>query len=110
MAWSVSTVLGLVASTAQTSVDCHWQVLEFTRYCRQTFSCKHRVDASINQTLPERIREWNLTSCKSAEANQKELVKIRNELGTAREKLEEVDRLVDYSKELKCNGVHMQGG
>lgn len=54
----------------------------------------------IYQTLPERIREWNLTSCKSAEANQKELVKIRNELGTAREKLEEVDREVEKLEQL----------
>jgi len=54
----------------------------------------------IYQTLPERIREWNLTSCKAAEANQKELVKIRNELGNAREKLEEVDREVEKLEQL----------
>jgi len=58
----------------------------------------------IYQTLPERIREWNLTSCKSAEANQKELVKIRNELGTAREKLEEVDREVEKLEQLISKG------
>eukprot|EP00092_Neocalanus_flemingeri_P030192 GFUD01032771.1.p1 GENE.GFUD01032771.1~~GFUD01032771.1.p1 ORF type:complete len:695 (-),score=259.24 GFUD01032771.1:410-2494(-) len=54
----------------------------------------------IYQTLPERIREWNLTSCKSAETNQKELVKIRAELCTAREKLEEVDREVEKLEQL----------
>jgi len=54
----------------------------------------------IYQTLPERIREWNLTSCKSAETNQKELVKIRAELCTAREKLEDVDREVEQLEQL----------
>ena len=48
----------------------------------------------IYQTLPERLREWNLTSCKSSERNSRELVGIREQLTQAREKLLDVDRQV----------------
>ena len=54
----------------------------------------------IYQTLPERLREWNLTSCKAAETNQKELVRIRAEINTARDKLQEVDKEVVKLEEL----------
>jgi len=58
----------------------------------------------IYQTLPERIREWNLTSCKAAETNQKNLVKIRNELGSWKLKLEEVDRKVEKNEQVIAKG------
>ena len=79
-------------------MDCHWPVLGFIR-----LEFWKRISSLLFlffKTLPERIREWNLTSCKAAEANQKELVKIRNELGNAREKLEEVDREVEKLEQL----------
>lgn len=88
----------LVANTVLTNVDCHWPVLGFIR-----LEFWKRISSLLFlffKTLPERIREWNLTSCKAAEANQKELVKIRNELGNAREKLEEVDREVEKLEQL----------
>ena len=48
----------------------------------------------IYQTLPERIREWNQTPCRSSETNQRELARIRGALDTARGELEETDRQV----------------
>jgi len=48
----------------------------------------------IYQTLPERIREWNQTPCRSSETNQRELARIRGALDTARGALEETDRQV----------------
>ena len=46
------------------------------------------------------FREWNLTGCKAADTNTKELVRIRAEINTARDKLEEVDREVEKLEQL----------
>jgi len=46
----------------------------------------------IYQTLPERIREWNLTTCKAEGNNRKELDRIRAELQEVRQRLEELNR------------------
>ena len=61
------------------------------------------------QTLPDRIREWNQTPCKSSETNHKELVRmitiqqnnhisskvrIRTEIDSVKKKLEETDKKV----------------
>lgn len=48
----------------------------------------------IYQTLPERIREWNSTPCKSSEATRGNLVRIWSEIEVVRGRLEEVDRQV----------------
>ena len=62
------------------------------------------------QTLPDRIREWNQTPCKSSETNHKELVcvarlnldtfnissqvRIRSEIDSVKKKLGETDKKV----------------
>ena len=61
------------------------------------------------QTLPDRIREWNQTACKSSETNHRELVwviiiqlntylfsqvRIRTEIDSVKKKLEETDKKV----------------
>ena len=46
----------------------------------------------IYQTLPDRIREWNMTPCKAEQKNKQELERIREEIEDAKKRLEEVDK------------------
>lgn len=48
----------------------------------------------IVQTLPDRLREWNLTPCVADERNQKELQKIRSEQDAVKSRLEQLN--VDF--------------
>ena len=81
------------------NVDCINTARVGSKYCSDQCGLS-LASFRIYQTLPERIREWNLTSCKAAETNTKELVRIRAEINTAREKLEEVDREVEKLEQL----------
>jgi len=80
-------------------IDCINTARVNSKYCSDQCGLS-LASLRIYQTLPERIREWNLTSCKAAETNQKELVNIRAEINTARDKLEEVDREVEKLEQL----------
>jgi len=75
-------------------VDCINCARVGSKYCSDQCGLS-LASLRIYQTLPERIREWNLTPCRSGETNQKELVKIRAELQTVRERLEELNREVE---------------
>ena len=80
-------------------IDCINTARMSSKYCSDQCGLS-LASLRIYQMLPERIREWNLTSCKAAETNQKELVRIRAEINTAKVKLEEVDREVETLEQL----------
>ena len=80
-------------------MDCVLTARVASKYCSDQCGLS-LASLRIYQTLPERIREWNLTKCSATQTNQKELVKIRSQLTTAREKLEEVDRQVEELEQL----------
>ena len=80
-------------------MDCVLTARVGSKYCSDQCGLS-LASLRIYQTLPERIREWNLTNCSASETNQKELVRIRSQLTTAREKLEEVDRQVEELEQL----------
>ena len=80
-------------------MDCVMTARVGSKYCSDQCGLS-LASLRIYQTLPERIREWNLTGCSATQTNQAELVKIRSQLTTAREKLEEVDRQVEELEQL----------
>ena len=80
-------------------MDCVLTARPGSKYCSDQCGLS-LASLRIYQTLPERIREWNLSKCSASETNQKELVRIRSQLTTAREKLEEVDRQVEELEQL----------
>ena len=80
-------------------IDCINTARMSSKYCSDQCGLS-LASLRIYQVLPERIREWNLTSCKAGETNQKELVRIRAEINTAKAKLEEVDREVETLEQL----------
>ena len=80
-------------------MDCVLTARVGSKYCSDQCGLS-LASLRIYQTLPERIREWNLTKCSATQTNQKELVKISSQLTVAREKLEEVDRQVEELEQL----------
>ena len=44
------------------------------------------------QTLPDRIREWNLTPCEADKRNRKKLDSIRAKQDAVKSKLEQLQR------------------
>ena len=80
-------------------IDCINTARVGSKYCSDQCGLS-LASLRIYQTLPERLREWNLTSCAAAETNQRELVRIREEINTARDKLQEVDREVEKLEQL----------
>ena len=80
-------------------IDCINTARMSSKYCSDQCGLS-LASLRIYQILPERIREWNLTSCKASETNQKELVRIRAEINTTKAKLEDVDREVETLEQL----------
>lgn len=74
-----------------------------SKYCSEQCGlslASHR----IYQTLPDRIREWNMKPCKAEENNRKELERIRAELQDVRQRLEERNREVDMLEAVIAKG------
>lgn len=74
-----------------------------SKYCSEQCGlslASHR----IYQTLPDRIREWNMKPCKAEENNRKELERIRAELQEVRQRLEERNREVDMLEAVIAKG------
>ena len=46
----------------------------------------------IMQTLPDRIREWNLTPCQAETTNRKELEKLHKKQDAVKARLEQLNR------------------
>jgi len=62
-----------------------------SKYCSD--QCGTNVASlRIYQTLPERLREWSMTSCMAESKNRKELERIRDDIQTTKRRLEEVDK------------------
>ena len=60
----------------------------------------------IMQTLPDRIREWNLTPCQAETTNRKELEKLHKKQDAVKARLEQLNRdfrdLEDLISRGKC--------
>jgi len=61
----------------------------------------------IYQTLPERIREWNLTGCMAEQKNRKELERIRDDLQKAKQRLEQLDKQTEELEKVISKGKSM---
>lgn len=58
----------------------------------------------IMQTLPDRIREWNLTQCQAEEQNRKELEKIRGKQDLVKDRLEQLNNEFRELEDLIARG------
>jgi len=62
-----------------------------SNYCSDNCGIK-LASMRIMQTLPDRIREWNLTPCQAEKQNRKELEKIHAKQDAVKAKLEQLNR------------------
>ena len=70
---------------------CTKEAREGSKYCSDNCGV-NMASMRIMQTLPDRIREWNLTTCEADKRNRKELESIRAKQDAVKSSLEQLQR------------------
>ena len=70
---------------------CTKEAREGSKYCSDNCGI-NLASLRIMQTLPDRIREWNLTPCEADKRNRKKLDSIRAKQDAVKSKLEQLQR------------------
>lgn len=82
---------------------CKKQAREGSKYCSDNCGM-NLASLRIMQTLPDRIREWNMTPCEAEKRNRRELDSIRAKQETVKATLEQLNRDFRTLEELITRG------
>ena len=82
---------------------CKKEAREGSKYCSDNCGI-NLASLRIMQTLPDRIREWNMTPCEAEKRNRKELESIRAKQEAVKATLEKLNRDFRTLEELIARG------
>lgn len=83
---------------------CTKEAREGSKYCSDNCGV-NMASMRIMQTLPDRIREWNLTPCEADKRNRKDLESIRAKQDAVKSSLEQLQRYVFYFQNCYSGGI-----
>jgi len=82
---------------------CKKEAREGSKYCSDNCGI-NLASLRIMQTMPDRIREWNMTPCEAEKRNRRELESIRAKQEAVKETLEQLNRDFRNLEELIAKG------